>query len=231
MSEDIILNYLIPIGGPLVLLWGGWLVLRSRKESIENRLTFTEEFREKFIQYCNDRGNDQTSYDWLMFNSNRMQNEMGVFGFYKQFSPPFANYMISNYPIVLNMLPELQRYFGEHRHSGGMLFASQIDGYAKGMDSALLRYIGSLNTWHSTAIQNLRNPFQWLRIGVEQILSFPILFLSWFKIFGSNSVDSLQGNIVFRLIAALATLTGLVASAMAIILGYEQTIILLGFSL
>jgi len=49
MSEDIILNYLIPIGGPAVLLWAGWLVLRSRKESIENRLTFAEVFRENFF--------------------------------------------------------------------------------------------------------------------------------------------------------------------------------------
>jgi len=138
--------------------------------------------------------------------------------------------MISNYPIILNMLPELQKYFDEQKQSGGTLFASQSESYAKGMDSALLRYIGSLNTWHTTSVQSLRNPFQWLRIGVEQILSFPILFLSWFKIFGDSSVVSVQGNIIFRLISALATLAGLVASGMTVILGYKQTIILLGFS-
>ena len=40
----------------------------------------------------------------------RMQKDMGHYGVYASFIPPASNYSVSNYQIIMNMIPELRRW-------------------------------------------------------------------------------------------------------------------------
>lgn len=95
---------------------------------------FANEFRDNFISYCNSQGEYHARFDWLMRHSNRMQTDMGTYGIYGSYKPPFANYAYTNYPIILNMLPELRSYI--EREFGGTLHGETIAGFMRAIDEA-----------------------------------------------------------------------------------------------
>jgi hypothetical protein len=222
-QSEALWSFGVPIGGTILLLGMGLFSLRSRLIEVRNKQDFVGDFRERFITYCNSRGNDRDAYTWLTLNSPRMQSEMGSYGMYEAFKPPAANYMIRNYQIITNMLPELRRYIDMNNESMGTMFASTIDGYIKAIDEALLRYIGVLDERECAAFQSLKNPLLWLRTGVEQILSTPLLILVGFGLMAGSAVRRLQSNFIFKAIAALATIVGLLSGIMTMILGWHET--------
>lgn len=220
--QHIVLSYCAPIGSILLLLVVGLLTLRKRLTGIYDKQNFAEEFRNRFIGYCNSRGEDREAYTWLTLNSPRMQREMGSYGTYEAFQPPAANYMIKNYQIITNMIPEIRRYINLNNESMGTMFASTIDSYIKNVDEALLRYIGVLTEREEQEKTKVLNPLIWLRTGVEQILSTPLLIFMWFGLVGVSAVYRLQNSIVFKFLALITAIIGLLSGAMTIILGWEQ---------
>lgn len=221
-NSDAVWTYGVPLGVAVaVLATGGITLLRRVIATVEN-LEYANEFRNRFIEYCNSQGKNSDAYTWLTLNSARMQSEMGALGVYEAFKPPAASYMIRNYQIITNMLPELRRYIDQDRESLGTMFGSTIDSYMKAIDEALLRYIGVLQEREGTARRNLKNPLIWLRTGVEQILAIPLLIFVWFGLVGSYTVRRLQSNILFKAIAVIATLVGLISGVMTMVLGWDE---------
>jgi len=221
-NSDALWSYGVPLAVAVaVIATGGVTVLKRLIATVES-LDYANQFRNRFIEYCNSHGENSEAYTWLTLNSARMQSEMGALGVYEAFKPPAASYMIRNYQIITNMLPELRRYIDQNRESLGTMFASTIDGYMKAIDEALLRYIGVLQEREETARRNVKNPLIWLRTGVEQILSVPLLIFVWFGLVSSNAVRRLQSNILFKAVAVIATLVGLVSGIMTMVLGWDE---------
>jgi len=216
--------YAAPIGSTLALLIVGFIVLRLRLSFLQKKLKFADLYRERFIAYCNSYGRDHEAYTWLILKSNRMQNEMGEYGVFSVFSPPGGHIRYKNYPIITNMIPELRSFIDQNERSFGAIFAPTIDSYANIIDEALLRYIGVLGDRELDSIQTLRNPLLWLRTGVEQILSAPFIILAWVGLIGSSAIWRLQGSYLFKMIAGITTIIGLVSALITIILGWDQTV-------
>jgi hypothetical protein len=193
----------------VALLIAGFVTLRRRYSHIDARLQAVHEFRGKFVQYANSRGQDDEAYHWLIMHSNRMQAELGFQGIIANFrDPPF---FYTNYPVVLNMLPRLRQAFGERDYfnrSGEM---------ATMFDETLVRYSGSLLEYEGEAGARLRNPLQWFLCGVEQAVSIPLYFLRAFGVLSSITISSIQGSRLFKLGSALIVLLGLVGSGISII--------------
>ena len=221
-SNSFFLTYCLPFGSFMLLLIIGFLTLRNQIVRIYKSLDFVEEFRTKFIDYCNSRGNDSEAYTWITLNSPKMQREMGAYGTYEAFKPPAANYMIKNYQIIMNMIPELRRYIDMSNESMGTMFASTIDGYIKAIDEALLRYIGVLNEQEDNAKKRLGNPLLWLRTGVEEILALPLLLIAGFGLIGFSTVRRLQNNFFFQIFSVITTVIGLIAAIMTIVMGWDD---------
>lgn len=213
----------IPLGALGLLLLVGFLKLRKRVVALNKEGDFVQEFREKFINYCNSRGEDSDSYTYLMLNSARMQRDMGSMGIYGSFKPPSANYTISNYPIILNMIPEIRSFIDRDRESGFGLFAPTVDSYIKAVDEALLRYIGNLTDQNDEAYNSLKNPLLWFRSGVSQILSLPLMLFVSFGLMAGSTLRALESSYIFKAINALVSIIAIVSGIMTIILGWDQT--------
>lgn len=219
--------YAIAIGAPVVIMAVGLGSLVRKRLKEDERKGFAEEFRGQFLDWANSSGQNQQAYNWMILNSHRMQGEMGGYGLYASFKPPFANFAYKNYPIILNMIPELRQHID--RSDGLMRLGNQmIDSYGKAIDETLLRYIGSLEDAARRTLGEVRNPFAWLRSGVELVVSMPLLMLSGFGLFGARTVQLVQGSLAFRLVTALVALAGLASSIVTVLAGWDQTVKIIG---
>lgn len=225
-QSDAFWSYGVPLGTFTLLLVMGFLNLRKRVVELNKDESFAHEFRERFIAYCNS--NNSEAYAYLMLNSTRMQRDMGPMGVYASFTPPAANYRISNYPIIMNMIPEIRSLIDRNQDSGFGLFGSTIDGYIKNVDEALLRHIGVLKEQSYQAFNALKNPLLWFRSGVNQILSLPLMLFVSFGLMAGSTLRALQSNYIFKTFNALVAIIGLISGAMTIILGWDQTSEILG---
>src|SRR5262249_47672434 len=98
---------------------------------------------------------------------------MGSFGKYENFTDGRFSY--TNYPLILNLLPEIRRRFDDVNRYGG-LFREEITRYLRMVDEAILRYLGFLN------YQLAHSPSQWnpailFREGMETWIASPLLLL------------------------------------------------------
>lgn len=128
-------------------------LIKERKNTTQrNKLAI--EFLEKLRLYIDSHGEDLESYSWLVHRSNRLQFEMGSTGIFGAYRPPFQNYQITNYPIILNILPELRREFESRLISGSPL----IPQYANALQESIVRHLGNLDDTLDRRNKEIRNP-------------------------------------------------------------------------
>src|SRR3954452_10291393 len=157
---------------PLVIiacLFGVVSILLSRR-SLRARAMRATQFTSNFRQFANALYHEGTFnpglYEWLLKKSGTMQNEMGTLGEMSYYRPPFASYMITNYAVIFNTIPERGRGTA-HEHMVATC------------DECLVRYAGFLEEMAAEVNRRLLNPFLWLREGARVILSFPFALLKW----------------------------------------------------
>ena len=203
----------IPIWVWAVIVMGvtllGFVNLLIEVRSAAQKLDFSSEFREKFIEYVNSRGKERELYHKMMLQSNRMQAEMGPFGIWHHFRDPPLEY--KNYGIILNGLPRIRREFEEDR------FLSRADGFVQMFDDALVRFLGSLDDELEGLTKSLRNPVTCFRRGAEQIALLPFLFFEAFGVIGRKTIASIRAAWVFKFLTAALALLGFTAGVIALL--------------
>jgi len=168
--------------------------------------------------YIQSRGNDYESYGWLVHRSNKMQMQLGASGIYASYRPPYANFQYSNYPIILNMLPDLRNAFDDSILSG----SSIVHQYSMALQDTLIRHLGSLHDLDELNDKALRNPVIWLREGVRVITALPLTLLGWLGALSETTVTRLTSGRFFKGVSAFAALVGFVSAVMGVALGWEQ---------
>jgi len=181
--------------------------------SISRRKEFLSKYSNTFVDYCNSRGEKYDNYTWLIRNSNRMQNEIGSFGI-ADYKPPFQNYYIRNYPVILNGINEVRQEFS-------MGISSQRCHLV--LDT-LLRYDGWIVEFHSKTVKSIFNPLVLLKDGIKRVLSIPFLILKTLGVISNNLLLNIRENYLFNLISSIITLIGIVSGLMTIILGWDETL-------
>lgn len=189
---------------------------------IGDRIVFATEFLEQFQKYAASRGQDTEAYGWLVHRSTKMQQHMGDAGVYAYYKPPFANYRVTNYPIILNGIPELRQAYeaGYMSDVGGQI--------ASALQESFVRYMGQLDDLRESHIREMKNPFVWLREGVRLIIASPVYLLSWMGLVGESTASAFIQSRLFKVVSGLVTLVGLIASVMTIVLGWDQFLKLIG---
>lgn len=211
----------IGIGILCVCLVGLVRLLRDRK-AITQRKKLATEFSENLHQYVESNGRNAEAYGWMIHRSNRMQNELGTAGIFAVYRPPYANYQYKNYPVILNMLPDLQRSLSDSTLSRGDLPQQ----YASAIQHALVRHLGSLDDLSETISRALKNPFFWLREGVRTLLSTPLALLEWAGIISGSWLSQITSNYLFKALSGISALIGLFSALMGILLGWDQFVTL-----
>lgn len=209
------------ISGIMAIFIVGFVQVFNRHRRVIKKIDFAGEYRNKFIEFANkyferynrlsQSGNfDGEQYVWLTMNVNKIQNQIGTFGI-MSYKPAFQNYMLNNYPIIINTIPKFRE--------------GKIESFDVGsVDDCLLRYIGYLEEYQKDTLRNLKNPIIWFREGFREILSIPILMLSWFGIISNRTLNSIKYSLIYKVISGLIALVTLISGVVTIVVGYDQTI-------
>jgi len=200
----------------------GFLKLRSEAHTISKKHAFANEFFSKLKDYIDSDGKNLVAYTWLTSHSNQMQIQMGSDGIYAAYKPPGAHYQIPNYPIILNMLPELRRSLDTQRLSN--MLASE---YSSLLQEALIRHIGTIEDIIKDHASELRNPIIWFREGMRVITASPITLLSWLGLIGASTLRKITKNSIFKIIAAIFAIVGFLSAVVSLVIGWDQFVTIL----
>lgn len=198
----------------------GLLGILREKKRISDGCSLAVDFMEHLKAYVRSRGNDLESYGWLMHRSNKMQLQLGFSGIYASYRPPHANFQYSNYPIILNMLPDLRHVLDDSILSDSPV----VNQYSMALQDTLVRHLGSLHDQDEKNGKALRNPIVWLREGVRVVVALPLTLLGWLGAIGESTVSRLLAGRIFNAISAFVALVGFVSAVMGIALGWDQFI-------
>jgi len=192
----------------------GLIVQLRAVSSLTFRLAFAAEYREK-LHFLVDQA-DANAYEWLTLNANRMQVNMGSQGL-MTFKPPFAHHVIHNYPVVLNVLPEIRKCLSDRMFSKDLLGQ-----YASLLDEALIRYQGSLFDGHRQALATAKNPVEWLAAGIRSVLAAPLWFLAAAGVLPRSFASRVAGSAIYRVLAGLVATIGFISAVVGLVSGWEQ---------
>lgn len=196
----------------------GLLRLIREKKRISDCSALAVDFMEHLRDYVHSGGSDLESYRWLIYRSNKMQLQLGFSGIYASYRPPYANFQYSNYPIILNMLPDLRHALDDSILSGGPV----VNQYSMALQDTIVRHLGSLHDQDDFNDKALRNPVVWLREGVRTVVALPLTLLGWLGALGESTVSRLLSGRTFKAVSAFVAVVGFVSAVMGIVLGWEQ---------
>jgi len=192
----------------------GFFSLRKDFLEVSSEHDMVEEFRNRYVSFANhflQTGQPTSDYTWLVMNSDRVQQAIGIFGIIATFSAPFRMYTINNYQIIINTIPKFK---------DGSLHENE----AEFVDTALMRYLG--NTAHSidTMAAEARNPFIWFRQGFQLLVGLPIYFLSWFGLLSAGRARRIVFSAFFKVLAGIGGIVAFLSGVVTLIQGKDQTI-------
>ncbi|MCG6368728.1 hypothetical protein [Vibrio fluvialis] len=209
----------IVVGAVIALFVIGLISFVIQKKKLNSKISFVREFKEQFITYWNSGGNNHEVYGWLIHRSNKMQNQMGSQGIISSFKPPYANYYLNNYAIILNMLPTLNESLKE------FLLREQAAQYARAIDEALIRHWGSLSDRDEFLWSRLKNPMYWFQQGIRQVTGIPFYILGVFGIMSVGTVTSIVGSTLFGVLSGLITLVGFASAVLSLVVGWDDFLV------
>jgi hypothetical protein len=187
--------------------------------SLRDEYNVAVDFRARFVEYYNTSCQNQTEYYWLIGHSSQIQEAMGEHGILHSFRPPYANYVFREYPIVLNMLPEVRRLASDNQFG---FSDNLIQQYAQTLDEALVRHIGSFERLQNQLTKDRRNPVVWFREGMRFWVGSPIILLGWLGVLSAQTVRRSTSGFAFRLLAASVSVIAFISTVFTITLGWRD---------
>jgi hypothetical protein len=195
----------------------GFVRLVRRRSRVQSRISFASEFSERFVRYANSGASDEQLYIELTSRVSRMQREMGSYGVLGAYKPPGGAYMIKNYPLLLNALPEMRQY-----GTDGFLGPRFVPELAAMIRDSIIRYTSSLGEADDHAVVELRNPIVWFAEGCRFILAAPLRVLGSLGI-GTGIMERIANGGTVKLLAGIIALLGAIASIVTIATGWDAT--------
>ena len=212
------------MGGDNILLERVWLLLSVvvmvliefiiqmfRIKKISEEEEFVMLFHNKLFEYVDSNGNDEI-FVWLTRNASKMQRLMGSFG-HVSYRPPFANYMINNYQIIINGIDEIKKEieFGYNENQHFDLIRSTI-----------LKYSGSVENRHEYIVDIMKNPIKLFVLSIRRIVLLPIMLLHEFGILGTKLNLWFKESYLISFISGVIALITILSTVITIILGWTE---------
>lgn len=196
----------------------GLTSLVRRRRALSEQMAFAVEFTNRLGEFASAQAFDGQQYTWLTQHAVQMQEDLGPLGIV-DYKPPGNLGFIPRYQVILNLLPELRRLrMGEYHFGVDDIFREQ----ANLCLDTLVRYSGVLERRLAQSLSQLRNPLAWLREGVQTTLLIPVSLLVALGILGASTQARFRGSLLFRVLAGIVALIGLLSAIMTIALGWQQ---------
>lgn len=194
------------------------LFLHGRK--LGKRVAFVAKYCTKFADFATKKEFDGEIYIWLTRKVHAIQTELGPFGVV-DYGPPAAGYMVRNYQAIANLLPEIRRQKTRRSLSGpGETCQEQV---AICLD-VLTRYVGFLEDSIEESVNEMMNPFIWLREGVRFILFLPVSLLHWIGLIRPHTIGKIVGSTVAKVFSGLVAFLGLLGVIIKIVVSWDAFI-------
>jgi hypothetical protein len=196
-------------------------ILRQLKGDID----FYEVYMTHFNTYMESlqlNKENTIEYEWLVKNSTKMQRNLGGYGVINTLID--GRFQYSNVQVLLNLLPEMRKIYKEVSNADfyALRFEKErLEKYVTLIAECLLRYEGNLEESHDNAINQVKNPFSWLRIGTQWVVTFPISLMYWTGVIRYSWYNRLTDNFVIKLINFLVIIIGFASSIVTIVTGYN----------
>ena len=219
---------LIPVLITLLVILIGYIVKRRNLGKLHERKNFTIEFNNLFVDFINDYFTsgriNQQKYAACMHDIDAIQEEVGYEGIIADFVDPLRSVKCHNYQLFVNIMPEIR--LSESMSNTGIMM-ERVSHLAGLCEDALHRHIGNLDRRIENDTKILRNPFSCFGEGIRLLIGLPIDILYWCGLIGLNNSRKARGSWVFKVLGWLVTFIGLIGSVITILLGWDETIIIL----
>lgn len=200
----------------LVLLAIGFFNTKKKYNDLLDQDQLMVEFLNKLKSYVESGDTGSNSYTWLLENSYKVQSTLGEYGIAGSYKPPFANYMYKNYPIILNVLPELRQTIDRRSRTSYENYRTLHD--------TVVKYRGALQETIKSVKKELRNPIVWFFNGIQFLLYIPLQLLMWSGLLSSNLVSRIENSIFFKLFSFIVGTAGFISSIITIVAEWENII-------
>lgn len=189
----------------------GLIDLISELGRLTTRLQFVVEFQQRWVTYFQMLAQGQPAagdYTWLAMNQPRMSSELGPADLI-DYRAPFAQYIVSNYPALMNTLAAARSGRGAHPDMVALV------------DQLLISKGGVIRHRHSSIAPKLRNPVYLVGRGLRLVVSFPLLLLSWSGLLPAGGLEGARNSLLFRLIQFVAATILVVAGIVTVVIGWS----------
>jgi hypothetical protein len=147
--------------------------------------------------------------------SPKAQAVMGKWGV-MDYRPPFANYMHTNWPIILNGIPTIKQYADDGLRS------SLERQFAQMVDDALVRTIGDLENRQDSISNEIRNPIKLFSVGIAFIITFPVFLVAEFGLISISTYNWISNSFLTRAATFAVALVGFISAVVTIAVGWDQ---------
>ncbi|RHW36679.1 hypothetical protein D1B33_09770 [Lysinibacillus yapensis] len=190
-------------------------ILKIRDISRFNKeLQFLLEYNERYVLYLDKFLNRETQteeesqlYTYLIKKSGKAQELLGSTGLV-DYRPAFSSYMISNYPLVVNIVQSLRN---------PVIISDEL----QGVNNFFLIRISNYEETIARIKREMKNPIQLLQEGVQFFVTFPITLLYWSGIIKYGTFMKISENIIIKLINFIIIIVGLISSIITIVAGWD----------
>ncbi len=208
------------LAGLAVITVIGFFKVRRVFHDLNEKREEADLFLKLLERYRASGGADSDAYTKLTCMSPRIQANLGALGMIT-YKPPGAQFMIKNYQVVVNELPELKRWLATDD-----LFSTIKPGQQSAdlIRDTIVRYVGVLDERRVQRQSQLRNPFSLLAEGMRWCLSLPLHLLASLGVLSSSSARRAEASRPLRLTSGLIALVSLISSVVGIVSGWAPFI-------
>lgn len=213
----------IPIAILIVILLIGLLDYLFKSRKIDNKMQFTVEYQQKFIEYTNGLLKNvfnQELYVYLTENVNKMQFELGNDGVFAYMQDGLTGISAKNYQILVNTLPATHEFY-RNSFMNNEIAWQRIDNQCNSCCDSFLRHIGNLKDVKAELNQDMKNPIKLFSNGVSLVISSPLILLKQFGIISDGLEYSLTKNVFFKFISSLVAFIGFLSDIISIAIGWD----------
>ncbi len=196
----------------------GWLQLIYKFRRTNKKEKYAIDYLNKFRKYVESQGNDNETYGWMIYESVKMQRQLGILGIMSSYKPPGADYIYNRYQVLLNMLPELHSIFNR----GLLTISSLASDYIQILRDMLVRHLGVLNEEKNDIRSELANPIKAFRAGIQLILLLPAYIVNWFGLATNDFLSRLSRSLIFKFISGIVAIVGFISAVIGIVVGWGE---------